>query len=61
MAVSGTYLCDCGKRFEGTFSDDEESLCSACQDKVPKTLAIPTTGDFTEPRSLEEITPIPYL
>lgn len=58
MAISGTYLCDCGKRFEGTFSDDEESLCPSCQDKTPE--PAPEAFDFIKPLTLEEIASIPY-
>lgn len=61
MTISGTYLCQCKTRFQGTFDEDEESICPACQDKLPKPLSIQATSDFIESKSLEEIATIPYL
>lgn len=56
--ANGTYLCDCGRRFYGTFSNDEESVCPECTGEESETIQL--EFDVLKPPTLEEIAPIPY-
>ncbi len=60
MTVSGTYVCNCGKHFHDTFSDDEESICPECKGETA-TAPSQAEFDFLKPQTLEEIEGIPYI
>ena len=56
--ANGTYLCDCGRHFYGTFGSDEESVCPECTSEESET--IQPGFDVLKPPTLEEIASIPY-
>jgi hypothetical protein len=58
MAVSGMYICDCGKHFHDTFSDDEDVSCPDCRGIEPE--APEVEFDVLKPPTMEEIAPIPF-